>query len=109
MECSTSKTGKYFVVNVSGRLDATTASDFDSLYDGWLSLGEIHIVIDMSGVEYISSAGLRSMLTSAKKTRAKSGDLTFCNLQGMVAEVFKMSGFDAMFKVFADQQQATSE
>jgi anti-sigma B factor antagonist len=109
MHCTTSKTGKHFIVNVSGRLDATTASDFESQYDNWLSLGEVHIVIDMGGLEYISSAGLRSMLTSAKKTKTNGGELTFCNLQGMVSEVFKMSGFEAIFKVFANKQQATSE
>ncbi len=106
MNFSETKIDNTFVLDVSGRLDATTASEFEEQCDNWLALDEIHIVIDLSGVDYISSAGLRSLLTSAKKTRAKGGDLLFCGLQGMVADVFKMSGFESIFKIFETREQA---
>ncbi len=109
MECTESRSGSYYVVDVTGRLDATTASKFEQQCDKWLADDEIHIVVDLSGVEYISSAGLRSLLTSAKKTRARGGDLFFCGLTGMVADVFKMSGFEALFKVFDTREQAVSD
>ena len=67
---------------------------------------EYQILVDMSAVEYISSAGLRGILTSAKKLKAKGGNIQFCGLQGMVADVFKMSGFAAMFQIFDNKEQA---
>lgn len=109
MEFTNDKMGDYYVVAAAGRLDATTSGEFEEQCDQWLSQDEIHIVVDMGGVEYISSAGLRSILTSAKKLKAREGDLRFCNLAGMVADVFKMSGFAAMFKIFETREQAISD
>lgn len=108
MEFTNEKIDDCYVVAVSGRLDATTAGKFEEQCDKWLSQDQLHIVVDMGQVEYISSAGLRSILTSAKKLRAKGGDLLFCELKGMVAEVFKMSGFAAMFKISETREQAIS-
>lgn len=108
MEFTNTKIDEYYVVDVSGRLDATTACEFEEQCDKWLAENEIRVVVDMEKVEYISSAGLRSILTSAKKLRAKGGELYFCGLTGMVADVFKMSGFAAMFKIFETREQAIS-
>lgn len=108
MEFTNEKMGNYYVVGVDGRLDATTSGEFEAQCDSWLSLNEHQIVVDMSGVEYISSAGLRSILTSAKKLKAKGGNLHFCGMAGMVADVFKMSGFAAMFQIFDTKEQAIS-
>lgn len=109
MEFSNNKTDNYYVVTVTGRLDAATAGEFEEQCDKWLYQDEIHIVVDMGGVEYISSAGLRIILISAKKLRAKGGDLFFCELKGMVADVFKMTGFAAMFQIFETRAQAISD
>ena len=108
MDFFSKKNGAYYVLGVVGRLDATTSHEFEEQCSTWLSLGEKCIVVDMSGVEYISSAGLRSILTSAKKTRAEGGDLYFCGLTGMVADVFKLSGFAAIFKIFDTREQAVN-
>lgn len=108
MEFIDEENGNAYVVAVSGRLDATTAHEFDAHCDNWLAEDKIHIVVDLGGVDYISSAGLRSLLTSAKKTRARGGDIFFCELKGMVADVFKMSGFESLFKVFKTREQAVN-
>ena len=106
MEFTTEKNGEYTIVAVSGRLDATTAEEFEEQAEAWLSSNATKVVIAMEGVEYISSAGLRAILSSAKKLRAQGGDILFCGLEGIVAEVFKMSGFASMFKIFATREQA---
>lgn len=106
MECTHLKSGDSYIVEITGRLDATTAHEFEEQCDAWLAADEVHIVVDLSGVDYISSAGLRSLLTSAKKTRAREGDIFFCGLTGMVADVFTMSGFGSIFKVFETREQA---
>ncbi|MBW2187847.1 MAG: STAS domain-containing protein [Deltaproteobacteria bacterium] len=106
MDFNNTKMGDYYVVDVAGRLDATTSSEFEQQCDIWMEAEEYQILIDMSAVEYISSAGLRGILTSAKKIKGKAGNIRFCGLQGMVADVFKMSGFAAMFQIFDSKEQA---
>lgn len=62
--------------------------------------------MDLSGVEYISSAGLRSLLVLGKRIKAKGGTLLLVGLQGMVKEVFDISGFAALFPVHASHEEA---
>ncbi len=109
MEFKNNKMGKYYAVDVSGRLDATTSSEFEQECDSWIGAEEYQILVDMSAIEYISSAGLRGILTSAKKLKAKGGSIRFCGLQGMVADVFKMSGFSSMFQIFDNKEQAIND
>jgi len=90
---------KRILLSVSGRLDAMTAPDFEKACMGLLKEGNTNVVADLSNLEYISSAGLRSFLFAAKKLKATGGDLRFCGLSGMVKEVFKVSGFQTMFTI----------
>ena len=105
MEFTNDRMGDYYVVSIAGRLDATTSVELDKQCDLWLSQGEHDIVLDMGNLEYISSAGLRSILASAKKLKKKGGDLHLCGLVGLVADVMKMSGFAAIFKIFETREQ----
>lgn len=102
---ATKKDGK-LVVNVIGRLDAVTAPEFDAESAKWAADGEFNVVADLSELEYVSSAGLRSILTAAKQLRGGGGDLSFCGLSGMVEEVFTVSGFSAMFPLFKTVDEA---
>ncbi|MFH1914746.1 MAG: STAS domain-containing protein [Pseudomonadota bacterium] len=97
MEFNSSKHGEKLVVTVTGRMDAITAQEFDAQCRQWLAAGDTTIIADLSGLEYISSAGLRSILSAAKQLKGAKGSLAFCNLSGMVEEVFVVSGFAAMF------------
>lgn len=76
-------------VAVDGRLDTTTASEFDRFlgenYDGSVS-----IVIDCEKLSYISSAGLRVLLAAQKKTK---GAMKLINVCELVMEVLEMTGF----------------
>ena len=108
MEFSDKKVGECLVVIPQGRLDVVTAPFFDDVFQAHLDGGAIQLVIDMAGVDYISSAGLRSILLAAKKVRALSGDIRFCSMQGMVAEVFSISGFESMFSIFATVDEAVA-
>lgn len=91
--------GESMLITLGGRLDVTSAPEFQDACVGLADSGVTDVVVDMSGLEYISSAGLRSVLFSAKKLRGKGGDLRFCGLSGMVEDVFRVSGFQAMFTI----------
>jgi len=97
MEIVTSRETDAVIAALQGRMDAVTAPDFDSWFAERMANGEQRLVLDMSGLDYISSAGLRSLLAAAKKIKAVGGALALCGLSGTVAEVFRMSGFLSIF------------
>ncbi|WP_147819171.1 STAS domain-containing protein [Salidesulfovibrio onnuriiensis] len=108
MDITTEKKDKGTLLKISGRMDAITAPEYEKAFLELVDQGELLVVSDMSGLEYISSAGLRSILTAAKRIRAKQGDVRFCGLTGMVEEVFQISGFMGMFKMFSSEDEAFS-
>ncbi|MFO7801857.1 MAG: STAS domain-containing protein [Desulfovermiculus sp.] len=97
---------KALIINVDGRLDTTTASDFETQCQELMANDNMNILVDLGSVEYMSSAGLRSILSLGKKVKSQGQNLTFCNLQGMVKEVFEVSGFTSIFSVYDSQEQA---
>ncbi|WMW66917.1 STAS domain-containing protein [Nitratidesulfovibrio liaohensis] len=99
MEIATRIAGSAAILSVNGRMDAVTAPEFEKACQALLEQGHATQVADLAALEYISSAGLRSILSSAKKLKAAGGGLAFCGLTGMVDEVFRVSGFMKMFRV----------
>ena len=94
------------LLTCSGRMDAVSAPRFEAACTEQLEQGRTNLVADLSGLEYISSAGLRSILASGKKLKASGGSLAFCGLSGMVDEVFRVSGFLKLFRVHASAAEA---
>ncbi|MBQ9451789.1 MAG: STAS domain-containing protein [Desulfovibrio sp.] len=92
------------ILALSGRMDATTTIDFDNTVQTVMKDGHTRILIDLKDLVYVSSAGLRSLLTLAKALKAAQGKLVFCSLQPMVAEVFRISGFDRMLSVYEERE-----
>ena len=89
------------VVVLKGRLDAVTAPELERSCLVWIEKGEHKLLLDLAALEYVSSAGLRSVLSVAKKLKAAGGSLGLCSLSGLVQEVFSISGFDSFLPVYA--------
>ena len=106
MELNVDKKSGVIVVSVSGRMDAVTAPEFEKGFNEHIEAGEKKFVTDLSDLEYISSAGLRSILSTAKKIKAEGGAIAFANLSGMVKEVFDISGFGSMFDIYGSVPEA---
>ncbi len=106
MEFQTEKRGQRVVLWASGRMDANTSSEFEQKCEDLINDGTKDIVVDLSGLEYISSAGLRSILAIGKKLKGEGGNFSFCNLQGMVKEVFDISGFGSLFAIHGTLEEA---
>ena len=96
----TAKKGTAVVLTVKGRLDAATAPEFITICDGLIAAGDISLIADLGKLEYISSAGLRGILASAKRLKEQDGKIIFSGLQGHVKEVFAISGFQGIFKIY---------
>lgn len=98
--------GSILVAALKGRMDAVTAPEFDAWFNARMQAGENRLILDMAGLDYISSAGLRSLLAAAKQIKTTCGSVVLCGLSGTVAEVFKMSGFMSIFAVVDTPQDA---
>ena len=94
------------LLQVKGRMDAVSAPAFEQECLQVINGGEKKVVVDLAGLEYISSAGLRSILASAKKAKATGCTIQFCNLGGMVQEVFQVSGLGNVFTIAATVDEA---
>jgi len=109
MEIQTRKEKNAVIVSVKGRMDAVTAPEFEKNLSDLIAKGENTFLLNFSGLEYISSAGLRSILATAKKLKEKEGKILFAGLHGPVEEVFKISGFHSIFKIFDSEEAALGE
>ncbi|OPY77310.1 MAG: putative anti-sigma factor antagonist BtrV [Syntrophorhabdus sp. PtaU1.Bin153] len=109
MKFDTKKDKDLTVVSIAGRMDAVTTPEAEDRLAGLIDAGERSFVVDLQQLDYISSAGLRGILATAKKLKAERGDIVFANLQGHVNEVFKISGFQSLFKIFDSVDAAVNE
>ncbi|MBF0458008.1 MAG: STAS domain-containing protein [Nitrospirae bacterium] len=94
------------VVIINGRVDTAIAPEVEKEINGVIAGGKNKIVVDLSGMEYISSGGLRVFLGSAKALKAKGGDLCLCGLTANVLKIFKLAGFTKVFNICETETQA---
>lgn len=109
MEISIDQQSKAAIVAVKGRMDAVSAPEFERAMAEHIATGASRFVVDCSALEYVSSAGLRSLLTTAKTLRARDGELVFADLRDMVREVFEIAGFGTIFSVFDSTDTALEQ
>ena len=93
------------VVSAKGRLDSNTSAILDSALSGEAKAAP-KLIIDLSGVDYVSSAGLRILLKAAKLAMASKQKLALAGLAPQVREVFDVSGFTKLFTLAADPEAA---
>jgi anti-anti-sigma factor len=93
------------VIEVAGRLDHATAAQFDAQI---ASLAGNRVVLDLAKLEYISSAGLRSVLGALKRLAATGGALALAAPIPSVVEVFEISGFITLVKIFPNAADAVA-
>lgn len=98
MTIQTRKETNATVATLTGRMDAVTAPEFENEIRQLIDAGSSCFVVDFEGLDYISSAGLRSLLSTAKLLKSKGGQIHFANISGTVKEVFEISGFGSIFQ-----------
>ncbi len=109
MELETKKNDSSLIIKAKGRMDAKTAPDFEKECLEWIDKNETNLIINLGELDYISSAGLRSLLSVGKKLKSEGGKIVFCKLSGMVREVFDISGFASIFPVFDSEEDAVAK
>lgn len=106
MQIETEKEKNTIVISVKGKVDAVTAPEFEKALANLIAQGENTLLLNLIGLEYISSAGLRSILATAKQLKTKNGKILFSGLKGPVKDVFNISGFGTIFKIFETKEDA---
>lgn len=109
MEFAHEQAGDVAIVKLAGRLDSGTARAAEDGFNGLLANGTPYLAVDMSKLEYISSAGLRVLLVVAKKVQQAKGKVALFGLLPNVREVFSVSGFDTIFAIEADRAAAVAK
>ena len=94
------------VVEFTGNLDTNTAPEAEHQINVLLASGAAKILVNFENLNYISSAGLRVLLATAKKMMTTGGSLKICSLNSTVQEVFDISGFNTILSVAANDADA---
>ena len=106
MKISKEKINNLTVLSIDGRIDTNNYSDFEEEVNRLFNEGVNDIIINCRGLNYISSSGLRVFLVAQKKAISVNGKLHLCNLQPTIKEIFTISGFTSIFKIFDSLEQA---
>lgn len=99
VEITEDKAEKVLILRFEGRLDAISSPIAEKKIFDSINIGQHKLLFDFSGVEYLSSAGMRMLLSTTKKLKTLSGKLVICSMATNVADVLKMSGFDHVLEL----------
>jgi anti-sigma B factor antagonist len=108
LEIQADDVGKAVVLRVAGRMDAETSVEFETTCESWINRGAKHLVVDLAGLQYVSSMGLSKFLAVAKALQPKSGSLSLCHLEGVPRQVFEMTRLIQLFPVFDSVEAAVA-
>ncbi len=103
MEISLSKGKKYLFITAKGRLDTTGSAELESWVKDTVFPYENNILMDFSQLDYVSSAGLRTILNLSKGLKEKGHTFAICCVQDHILEVFEISGFDSFIPIFTSR------
>lgn len=106
MEYRVDQMNNVSVLKIAGRLDATNHEEMLAALMDMIDKGALNLVVDLSALNYISSAGIRIFIIALKKLKPLGGELVFSALTEMVRKIFKMAGFEIMFTLFESQDEA---
>ena len=109
MEIITEQVKDTTVISVQGSIDTLTAREVSDSIDDQIQNGHNRVVLDMSGVDFMSSAGLRAILSVLKHSRQQGGDLYIAAASPGVDKILNMSGFTGILKSFPSVDHAVAE
>ena len=103
-----SATPEVWTIAPHGRLDLPASRAIDDALTDLCAAGHARVVIDLSEVEYVASAGLKALLTGARRARLLAGDVRLAAPNDRVREVLEMSGFDQVFTIYVQPDVAVA-
>lgn len=91
------------ILRCDGRLDATTSIQLENVLNKEIDENHHHLVIDFSGIEYLSSAGMRILLSMTKKLKGLGGSFKLFAIHDDVMEIIRLAGFETILHIYPDE------
>ena len=99
MEITQKEENGVVFIAISGRLDADSSPEADKVVKEVLEGPADRLLFDLGALEYLSSAGLRVLLSAAKEMKRRGGKIVLCALNAFVKEIFEVSGFQSLIDI----------
>lgn len=106
METQVEEKGDVVVMRVTGRLDAASSPQLEKQINSIIDAGHFKLVLNLTGVDYLSSAGMRLMLSVSKRLKNLEGKVVVCHLNDEVLEVIKMAGFTQVLEIYPTEEES---
>lgn len=106
VEVTENQEGEIFVLHLDGRLDAASSPILERKIGAIIDGGTRKLLLCFEGVDYLSSAGMRLLLTTGKRLGVEGGKMAVCAVKTDVMEVIKMAGFDRVLRLYKTEKEA---
>lgn len=106
MQINTRQVDETTIIDLSGRLDTSTSNDSYDQMSAIAKSGVTKVVLNLDKMEYVSSSGLRVILTIAKLLKSSNGDMKICHANGVVKQVLETSGFNHIIEIHGEEKDA---
>ncbi|MBK9943079.1 MAG: STAS domain-containing protein [Kouleothrix sp.] len=112
MEIAHKKFNRVDLLTITGRMDAASAPQLKQQIEALFEQGRYRLVLDLAGLDYIASPGLRVLIEARKRARDRKltdlegGDVRIANLPPRIKEVFDLTGFTSLFEIYDDTIEA---
>ncbi len=94
------------VLRLEGRLDAVSSGLLEKKMQEFLQHSHVHCVLDFTKIDYLSSAGMRLLLSMTKKMKHEEGMLAICSMHDDVMEIIRMAGFEKILAIYPLEKEA---
>ena len=106
MEISQSQKNEIVVLALEGRLDTFSSNALKDTLESLINNNKHQILIDCSELNFISSSGLRVLLSIGKQLNSLKGKIALCTMKDHIKEVFDIAGFTMLFAIFNNEEEA---
>jgi stage II sporulation protein AA (anti-sigma F factor antagonist) len=106
MDIAEVKTAGSLTLALTGRIDGSSSAAFEARLLQLIGAGERRLVLDLAGVDYVSSIGLRVLMLAARRLKPLGGKVVVCAVQPMVKEVFEIAGFSMVLPIVDSRSEA---
>lgn len=106
---SVNKEGEISILHIKGRLDAISSPKLETKVKEIIASGCKKLLINFNEVDYLSSAGMRLLLATAKKLKEAGGTLVISDLNDDILEIIKIAGLERVLRIYPDMGKALKE
>ena len=106
MEITEERRADILILRVSGKLDASTSKSLEDKILPLITPAQVKLIIELSQLDYISSAGLRVFILAAKRMNEAQGKMILCSLRDAVKQVFDIAGFSSFLTLAGSTEEA---